>query len=336
MASGRMEFHSEALMQHANFSFVLPYDTPMPEVKEPKYYERPPKSLILLHGLTGTDTDWLFGGIAQIMSIHYNLAIFMPTTGNSFYLDKGYPGGNNATFVGEELPDFINKVFGFCESRENTLVGGLSMGGYGAFHTAFAYPDRFSGVVALSSAIVFDSLIDRFRREGLLDPERSDNAQAPYQNHAAVSDDNSVVAGSKAGSDNSCTAAEAADSGSKSQKGADTGGQDFDKVEQEPDPVGDLLPLKMLLDIFGDPKKQIGSDRDLAATFLKLKAGHPDLLPKMYMAIGTEDTLLDANRDFARFLKENGADITYEEGPGIHDWVFWNEYIDRGIRNILG
>ena len=295
MASGRMEFHSEALMQHANFSFVLPYDTPMPEVKEPKYYERPTKSLILLHGLTGTDTDWLFGGIAQIMSIHYNLAIFMPTTGNSFYLDKGYPGSNNATFVGEELPDFINKVFGFCESRENTLVGGLSMGGYGAFHTAFAYPERFSGVVALSSAIVFDSLINRFRREGLLDRDGTD------QNNDAVA-----------------------------------AGQDFDKVEQEPDPVGDLLPLKMLLDIFGDPKKQIGSDRDLAATFLKLKAGHSELLPKMYMAIGTEDTLLDANRDFARFLKENGADITYEEGPGIHDWVFWNQYIDRGIKSILG
>ena len=298
MASGRMEFHAESIMQHANFSYVLPYDTPMPEVKEPKYYERDPKTLILLHGLTGTDTDWLFGGIAQIMSIHYNLAIFMPTTGNSFYLDKGYEGGNNATFVGEELPDFINKVFGFCESRENTLIGGLSMGGYGAFHTAFAYPERFSAVIGLSNAIVFDSVMERFQREGLLD---------------------------------------AKDDAKKENVGTGANGRDDAGAgKEEPDPVGDELSTGMLLDVFGDPKTLRGSDRDLEATFLKLKKTHPELLPKIYMAIGTEDVLLDANRQFAGFLKENGADVTYEEGPGIHDWVFWNEYINRGIKNILG
>ncbi|MBR2547159.1 MAG: acetylesterase [Eubacterium sp.] len=282
MASGRMEFHAESIMQHANFAYVLPYDMPMEEVKEPKYYEREPKSLILLHGLTGTDTDWLFGGVAQIMAMQYNLAIFMPTTGNSFYLDKGYTGANYATYVGEELPDFIHKVFGFCESRENTLVGGLSMGGYGALHTAFTYPEKFSGCIGLSSAVVIKSAVERFRREGFLDDAPADQNPDPSE-----------------------------------------------------DPVGDVLPLPMLLDIFGDPKKLEGSDKDLEALFKKLKASGADI-PKLYMAIGTDDSLLEANRDFVRFLKKEGADITYEEGPGIHDWIFWNEYIDRGLKNLLG
>ena len=65
MASGRMEFHADSIMQHANFSFVLPNDVFMEEVKDLHYYDRPPKTLILLHGLTGTDTDWLFGGVAH-------------------------------------------------------------------------------------------------------------------------------------------------------------------------------------------------------------------------------------------------------------------------------
>lgn len=277
-----MEFHAESIMQHANFAYVLPYDMPMEEVKEPKYYEREPKSLILLHGLTGTDTDWLFGGVAQIMAMQYNLAIFMPTTGNSFYLDKGYTGANYATYVGEELPDFIHKVFGFCESRENTLVGGLSMGGYGALHTAFTYPEKFSGCIGLSSAVVIKSAVERFRREGFLDDAPADQNPDPSE-----------------------------------------------------DPVGDVLPLPMLLDIFGDPKKLEGSDKDLEALFKKLKASGADI-PKLYMAIGTDDSLLEANRDFVRFLKKEGADITYEEGPGIHDWIFWNEYIDRGLKNLLG
>ena len=104
MASGRMEFHADTIMQHANFAFVLPNDVNMPEVKDPRHYERPAKSLILLHGLTGTDTDWLFGGVAQEMAVQYNLAVFMPTAGNNFFLDRGYRGGNWGSFVGEEFP----------------------------------------------------------------------------------------------------------------------------------------------------------------------------------------------------------------------------------------
>ena len=123
MASGRMEFHAQSIMQHANFAYVLPNDVEMAEVRDPRHYERPTKSLILLHGLTGTDTDWLFGGVAQEMAIQYNLAVFMPTAGNFFYLDRGYRGGNWGTFVGEEFPDYVQKVFGFCRRREDTFIG---------------------------------------------------------------------------------------------------------------------------------------------------------------------------------------------------------------------
>ena len=112
MASGRMEFHADTIMQHANFSFVLPNDVEMEEVFDQRHYDRPTKTLILLHGLTGTDTDWLFGGVAQEMAVQYNLAVFMPTAGNNFYLDRGYRGGNWGSFVGEELPAYIRKVFG--------------------------------------------------------------------------------------------------------------------------------------------------------------------------------------------------------------------------------
>ena len=93
MAAGRMEFHAHTIMQHTNFSFVLPTDSIIEEIKNPAYYDRPAKALILLHGLTGTDTDWLYGGVAHEVSKQYNLAIFMPTVGNSFYLDRGYAGG---------------------------------------------------------------------------------------------------------------------------------------------------------------------------------------------------------------------------------------------------
>ena len=53
------------------------------------------------------------------------------------------------------------------------------------------------------------------------------------------------------------------------------------------------------------------------------------------MAIGTEDNLLPSNRRFRDFLKAGGADFFYEDGPGKHNWQFWNEYLDRGLKKVL-
>ena len=262
MASGRMEFHADTIMQHANFSFVLPNDVYEPEIKDRRHYARPPKSLILLHGLTGTDTDWLFGGVAQEMAIQYNLAIFMPAAGNSFYLDRGYPGGNWASFVGEELPAYIRSVFGYCQSREDTMIAGLSMGGYGALRTALAFPQTYSACIALSSALRIHEL-------------------------ARSLDESTTV-----------------------------------------------MPKAMIRDVFGDLETLESSDKNPEVLVKRLKAeGKP--LPRLYMACGTEDTLIGANRAFRDFLRDEGVEHVYEEGPGLHNWRFWNAYLDRGLARLL-
>ena len=258
MASGRMEFHAQSIMQHANFSFVLPNDVEMEEVRDQRHYDRPTKSMILLHGLTGTDTDWLFGGVAQQVAIQYNLAVFMPTTGNSFYLDRGYEGGNFASFVGQELPEYIRQVFGFCKNREDTLIGGLSMGGFGAIHTALAFPDTFCKCIALSSALVHHEVADTGQRHN------------------------------------------------------------------------SAMPPAMVRDVFGDPEKLLGSEKDPEYLYRRNRAEGKEN-PPIYMAIGTEDTLYGVNQDFRHFLEAEGADFFYEDGPGKHDWFFWNEYLDRGL-----
>ena len=255
-----MEFHADTIMQHANFSFVLPNDVYMEEVKDLRHYDRPPKTLLLLHGLTGTDTDWLYGGVAQEMAIQYNLAVFMPTAGNFFYLDRGYPGGNYGSFVGEEFPAYVRKTFGYFTRREDTIIAGLSMGGYGAIHTALAYPEAFGACIALSSAL---------------------------RVHTFAQGKNDSV-----------------------------------------------MPAQMVRDVFGDPETLETSDRNPEVQIRTLKAaGAP--LPKLYLACGTEDTLVQPNREFRDFLKREGVRHVYEEGPGVHNWTFWNEYLPRGLEQIL-
>lgn len=81
--------------------------------------------------------------------------------------------------------------------------------------------------------------------------------------------------------------------------------------------------------LFGD-KKVAGSDADLFQMIKDLKAaGKP--LPKVYQAIGTEDFLYEANQSAKQKLEALGVDLTYEEGPGIHNWIFWDAYIQRAL-----
>ena len=78
--------------------------------------------------------------------------------------------------------------------------------------------------------------------------------------------------------------------------------------------------------IFGDLDQLIGSEKDYKALITKLKKEKADV-PKIYMACGTEDFLINENRDYHEFLVDNQIDVTYVEGPGAHTWEFWDTYI---------
>lgn len=79
-------------------------------------------------------------------------------------------------------------------------------------------------------------------------------------------------------------------------------------------------------DIFGAPEELVGSDNDLCALAERLIAEKASPLPRFFIACGTEDVLYQDNQSFmARFGK--ALDIDYREGPGGHEWGFWDKYI---------
>ena len=53
------------------------------------------------------------------------------------------------------------------------------------------------------------------------------------------------------------------------------------------------------------------------------------------MACGTEDGLLENNRELRDFLKAKGVEHVYYESPGIHNWTFWNQYLEPAIQWML-
>ena len=95
-----------------------------------------------------------------------------------------------------------------------------------------------------------------------------------------------------------------------------------------------MIPVTMTRELFGDPGKLLDSDKNPEYQYEKLAERKAEI-PRIYLACGTEDALIGANREFRDFLREEDADLIYEEGPGKHNWVFWNEYLDRGLAALL-
>ena len=57
---------------------------------------------------------------------------------------------------------------------------------------------------------------------------------------------------------------------------------------------------------------------------------------RFFAVCGTEDRLLKQNRRFRDIAEEIGLDLTYREGPGGHDYAFWNEWLPVGLDHLRG
>lgn len=128
MAFGHMQFFSDSLCKMVTFQIFLPNDVPPMWKEGNPHYRRGTKNLMLLHGYSGTYSDWRNNCEIAELANKYNLAIITPDGENSFYLDGKATGRKYATYVGEELPHYLHETFGLSEKKEDNLVGGLSMG----------------------------------------------------------------------------------------------------------------------------------------------------------------------------------------------------------------
>ena len=107
------------------------------------------KVLYLLHGLSDDGSAWQRYSSIETVAREYGLVVVMPSVGRSFYTDM--PNGQlYFTYLTDELPQYLEDVFGLKPSRENALLAGLSMGGYGALKLALNYPDRFCAAATFS------------------------------------------------------------------------------------------------------------------------------------------------------------------------------------------
>lgn len=247
MALLHVTFTSASLKRSVPMDVILPVDGLKP------VYDKPFKTLYLLHGLLGSCGDWINGTRIKRWAEAKNLCVIMPSGDNCFYIPQENPHNDYGKFIGEELVEITRRMFPLSHKREDTFIAGLSMGGFGALRNGLKYNETFGCIAGLSNALHFF---------------------------------------------------------------------------ETPNPA----TLATLFDehcCFGDMKKAAKSDKNPRILAEKLAKEKDALLPRIYMACGTEDSLLPSNQLFRDCLVKNGFDLTYEEFPGDHNWDFWDMTIQR-------
>ena len=139
MAELTIKRFSAALNRHAAFQMYIPDNA-----------ERHAKTLFILHGYAMSAFNWLPEGLAD----RFGFAVVIPDGENAFWLNGRSTGHRFADYVGQELPEYVERTFGLAKGADDTYIMGFSMGGFGALHTALAYPERFGKAAAMSSALI--------------------------------------------------------------------------------------------------------------------------------------------------------------------------------------
>lgn len=151
MALLQVNYVSQALMHQVALNVILPVDEFASE-SSPYRPERKFPTLYLLHGLLGNYGDWVTGTRVKRWAETHGLAVVMPSGDNHFYVDQPATHELYGHFIGCELVEMTRRMFPLSRRREDTFIGRLSMGGYGALRNGLKYADTFSHIAALSTA----------------------------------------------------------------------------------------------------------------------------------------------------------------------------------------
>jgi putative tributyrin esterase len=155
-ASGRVECNS---VPSKILARPVPYCVLLPPSFDADKTRRYP-ILYFLHGLGDNEQTFLHTGgwnLVEDLREKRQLKDFLiatPGGAASFYINSRDGKVRYEDFLLQEFFPFIERHYRVRPGRANRAISGISMGGYGALHLAFAHPQLFSSVSAHSAALI--------------------------------------------------------------------------------------------------------------------------------------------------------------------------------------
>ncbi|GEM04218.1 tributyrin esterase [Halolactibacillus miurensis] len=157
MAVCQIDYFSRALERTVMCHMVLPNDVMDYYREENPHFNRPMKTLVLLHGYFGSSTEWLYKSDIVELSSRYNVCVILPSGENSFYTEGTASGRQYQTYI-SELLNYARDTFHLSKRKEDTFIGGFSMGGFGALLTGLTDPGTYEKVFLFSAALITDEV----------------------------------------------------------------------------------------------------------------------------------------------------------------------------------
>ncbi|MFY9464086.1 MAG: alpha/beta hydrolase-fold protein [Sediminibacterium sp.] len=110
----------------------------------------------LLHGFGGRYNNWI-SRVPQLKQLADDLQLIIVCPDGakgSWYFDSPVDSSYRyESFVGTEVPEFIDANYKTIANRKARAITGLSMGGHGGLFLGFRHADRFSACGSMSGAL---------------------------------------------------------------------------------------------------------------------------------------------------------------------------------------
>lgn len=110
----------------------------------------------LLHGYSGDFSNWI-KKVPELVNYArlFNMIIVCPDGGySSWYFDSPVdPGMRYETYIGKEVPDYIDSHYPTIRDRKARAISGLSMGGHGGLFLAFRNMGQFGACGSMSGGV---------------------------------------------------------------------------------------------------------------------------------------------------------------------------------------
>lgn len=159
MAVMNVTYMSYHLRRYVNLKVILPVEDTKdynPNPIRPEKY----KTLYLLHGFSGNESDWLNSSRIFKLARDRKIAVVMPSAENSFYIDDEERDIHYASYIGKEIVDVTRKMFPLSDKKEDTHIAGLSMGGFGSLLIGSRFAETFGSIISLSSGFLLNVIKD--------------------------------------------------------------------------------------------------------------------------------------------------------------------------------
>ncbi len=149
MALLHANFFSETLLLNVSMDVVLPLEAARALAGSRDSGALALPVLWLLHGEGGDHTAWQRNTSIERYAEKLGVAVVMPAAETSFYANMEY-GFRYFDFVSRELPAICRDFFPLSARREDNVIAGGWMGGYGALKIALSFPENYRAVACLS------------------------------------------------------------------------------------------------------------------------------------------------------------------------------------------